>query len=196
MFLDSSADILSMCRLNINGWQVKKCSNQSWVWSIFNTDRVLYFFSLHDFFFFQNAWKKQQIMFSRSVSSRRKRQGTSCFLFVYSIFVFWKEFKLWHTKVSSSFLESSLCSSWTLIWAAEPLLALSVSFLKPVLFRNCTFGWWFWVIIYSYPSPPTEWISHPSSLGEFVKSMGILPLLLLCWVSSSFCSFFFLKYHD
>lgn len=58
MFLDSSADILSMCRLNINGWQVKKCSNQSWVWSIFNTDRVLYFFSLHDFFFFFRMHEK------------------------------------------------------------------------------------------------------------------------------------------
>lgn len=40
MFLDSSADILSMYRLNINGQQVKKYKNQSRLWSIFNTVRV------------------------------------------------------------------------------------------------------------------------------------------------------------
>lgn len=90
MFLDSSADILSMCRLNINGWQVKKCNNQSWVWSIFNSDRVLYFF-LPSSYFFSECMKKQKIMFSKSVSCRRKRQGTSCFFFVYIIFVLWKK---------------------------------------------------------------------------------------------------------
>lgn len=90
MFLDSSADILSMCRLNINGWQVKKCNNQSWVWSIFNTDRVLYFF-FPSSCLFSECMKKQKIMYSKSVSSRRKRQGTSYFFFVYITFVFWKK---------------------------------------------------------------------------------------------------------
>lgn len=164
MFLDSSADILSMCRLNINGWQVKKCNNQSWVWSIFNTDRVLYFF-FPSSCLFSECMKKQKIMYSKSVSSRRKRQGTSYFFFVYITFVFWKKIQTLVHTFACSFLESSLCSSWALIWATDPLLTLSVSFLKPVQFRNNSFGWCFWVI-YSYSSSPVGRISYPTSLGE------------------------------
>lgn len=79
MFLDSSADILSMCRLNINGWQVKKCSNQSWVWSIFNTDRVLYFFSLHDFFFFSECMKKTANHVQQECFQQKEKAGNILF---------------------------------------------------------------------------------------------------------------------
>lgn len=119
MFLDSSADILSMCRLNINGWQVKKSNNQSWVWNVFSTGFCNYFFSPSSHIF-QNAWKDSKSRLARvilvEVSGREQLVFSLCTVSLYPEKNSHSD-SIWSNKVASFYLENSLHSDWALIWA-------------------------------------------------------------------------------